>query len=155
MRWDWRNVPLPEPHFGGLAAGIALQWMTPLAIPAPALVRIVGALLVLSGLVVAIWAVHAAADEHLAHSRHLVVTGPYAIARHPMYVGWTAGYLGVAAMTGNGWLLLLLPAVLLITHRAVLREERTLQARFGEDYRRYARAVGRYGPRRSTAARNS
>jgi protein-S-isoprenylcysteine O-methyltransferase Ste14 len=145
----WRNVPLPEPHLGGVAVGVVLQWVMPLTIPVSGAVRIAGVLLVLVGLVVIVWAVRAAGREHLARAEHLVVTGPYAWCRHPMYVGWTAAYLGVAAITGNGWLVLLLPIVLGLTHLAALREERRLREQFGEEYERYARKVGRYGIQRS------
>jgi protein-S-isoprenylcysteine O-methyltransferase Ste14 len=61
-----------------------------------------------------------------------------------MYVGWTMVYLGVALMAGSRWLLTLLPAVLAYTHRTVLREERSLETRFGRDYRQYRERVRRY-----------
>jgi protein-S-isoprenylcysteine O-methyltransferase Ste14 len=145
MRWRWRNIPLPEPHLGALAAGIALQWTMPMAIPRAAAAVAVGVGLTLVGLVVVAWAVRTAADFRLSSGDRLLVTGPYARSRHPMYVAWTACYVGLTAMTGNGWLAVLLPVVLLLTHITVLREERRLRTRFGEDYRRYARTVRRYG----------
>jgi protein-S-isoprenylcysteine O-methyltransferase Ste14 len=61
-----------------------------------------------------------------------------------MYVGWTMVYIGAALMVGSRWLLILLPPVLGYTHRAVLREERCLESRFGRDYRQYRERVRRY-----------
>ncbi len=61
-----------------------------------------------------------------------------------MYVGWTVSYLGVGMALANAWLILLLPAVLLFTHFAVRREERSLQARFGPAYTAYTETVRRY-----------
>jgi protein-S-isoprenylcysteine O-methyltransferase Ste14 len=61
-----------------------------------------------------------------------------------MYLAWTLGYVGVALVAGTAWPLLLLPVVLLATHVAVLREERSLERRFGAAYRRYKVTVRRY-----------
>jgi protein-S-isoprenylcysteine O-methyltransferase Ste14 len=61
-----------------------------------------------------------------------------------MYVAWTVSYLGAATVAGTAWPLLFLPAVLLVTHVVVLREERTLDRRFGAAYRSYTTSVRRY-----------
>jgi protein-S-isoprenylcysteine O-methyltransferase Ste14 len=42
------------------------------------------------------------------------------------------------------WPLLLLPVVLLVTHIVVVREERSLERRFGAAYRSYKTSVRRY-----------
>jgi protein-S-isoprenylcysteine O-methyltransferase Ste14 len=61
-----------------------------------------------------------------------------------MYLAWTLVYVGIALVAGAAWPLLLLPVVLLATHVVVLREERSLQHRFGAGYRSYKTAVRRY-----------
>jgi protein-S-isoprenylcysteine O-methyltransferase Ste14 len=61
-----------------------------------------------------------------------------------MYVAWTLGYLGVALVAGTAWPLLLLPVVLVVTQIVVLREERSLERRFGVAYRNYKTSVRRY-----------
>ena len=61
-----------------------------------------------------------------------------------MYLAWTLGYAGVALVTGTAWPLLLLPVVLVVTHLEVLREERSLERRFGDAYRSYKASVRRY-----------
>ena len=61
-----------------------------------------------------------------------------------MYLAWTAGYLGAALVAGIAWPLLLLPVVLVATHVVVLREERSLERRFGAGFRRYKTSVRRY-----------
>ena len=43
------------------------------------------------------------------------------------------------------WMLVLLVAALLLMHYGVLREERYLEAKFGEPYRRHKHSVPRYG----------
>jgi protein-S-isoprenylcysteine O-methyltransferase Ste14 len=88
--------------------------------------------------------VRAAADVDLERPDQLVDNGPYAYSRNPMYVAWTVGYVGIALVAGTAWPLLLLPAVLVVTQVAVLREERSLERRFGAAYRSYKTSVRRY-----------
>ena len=61
-----------------------------------------------------------------------------------MYVGWTLVYVGLGLLLANGWLLVLLPAVLAATDVTIRREERRLQDRFGSLYRAYVSNVRRY-----------
>ena len=61
-----------------------------------------------------------------------------------MYVAWTLGYVEVALVAGTVWPLLLLPPVLVVTHVVVLREEHSLERRFGEAYHSYKTSVRRY-----------
>ena len=78
--------------------------------------------------------------------RRLLTTGPYAVIRNPMYLGWALLHLGSALVAGSGWILAALPPAALRVHREVLAEERVLEERFGEEFRRYRAAVGRYLP---------
>jgi protein-S-isoprenylcysteine O-methyltransferase Ste14 len=88
--------------------------------------------------------VRAAAAVDLERPNQLVDGGPYAFSRNPMYVAWTAGYVGVTLVAGTAWPLLLLPIVLAATQVVVTREERSLERRFGDVYRRYKASVRRY-----------
>jgi len=143
--WRWGNVPLPETFLVGLGAGLVLQVVTPWRPPWPAGAgRAVGWPLLLAGLGLAAWAVRAAAEVRLERPDRLVRRGPYAVSRNPMYVASAAVYAGIALVAGAAWPLLLLPGVLLATHVVVVREERSLEARFGAAYRSYRRAVRRY-----------
>jgi protein-S-isoprenylcysteine O-methyltransferase Ste14 len=122
-----------------------LQLIWPWNLEAPVWVRhAVGWPLVLLGSALAAWAVKAAGPVDLAAPERLVVLGPYRRSRNPMYVAWTLVYLGLALVLGSAWPLALLPAVLLLTHLAVLREERRLAERFGLGFGRYRREVRRY-----------
>ncbi len=72
-----------------------------------------------------------------ANARHLVTRGLYSRIRHPVYLfGSIAGLSAVVAL--QVWWIVLL-AVLLepITIVRAVREERVLQAAFGEEYTRY------------------
>lgn len=62
-----------------------------------------------------------------------------------MYVAWTMIYLGTAMLVNTWWLLILLPAVMIFTHYAVVRhEEQELEQKFADEYREYRRRVRRY-----------
>ncbi|MEA2982608.1 MAG: hypothetical protein QOF91_1209 [Alphaproteobacteria bacterium] len=70
----------------------------------------------------------------------------YGRTRNPMYQGFLVIVLGIAVLFRiDGAVLMLLPATLLIHYGVVLREERYLDRKFGEDYRTYAAGVPRYG----------
>jgi protein-S-isoprenylcysteine O-methyltransferase Ste14 len=143
--WRWRNVPLPEAHLVGLGAGILLQVGAPLRLSWPAWIgHACGWPMILAGLWLVAWAVRAAADVDLERPSQLVHRGPYTFSRNPMYLAWTLVYVGIALVANDAWPLALLPVVLLVTHVVVLREERSLQDRFGAGYRSYKTSVRRY-----------
>ncbi len=78
-------------------------------------------------------------------SAALVTRGPYRWTRNPMYVSLVLEYLGVAALFGSVWALLLLPLPVLIVHLAVIpMEERQLEGVFGSQYREYKARVRRW-----------
>jgi len=143
--WRWGNIPIPQAHLVGLGTGILLQVVTPWSLPWPAWIgQVCGWPLVLAGLWLGAWAVRTAARVDLEQPNQLVRSGPYAVSRNPMYLAWTVGYVGVALAAGTAWPLLLLPAVLVATQVVVVREERSLEHRFGAAYRNYKASVRRY-----------
>jgi protein-S-isoprenylcysteine O-methyltransferase Ste14 len=76
----------------------------------------------------------------------LVTSGIYKWLRNPMYVGGTLMLAGLGIAFASDWMLLLLiPTALLLHFGVVLREERYLEAKFGDEYRRYKARVPRYG----------
>jgi protein-S-isoprenylcysteine O-methyltransferase Ste14 len=76
----------------------------------------------------------------------LATTGVYRYLRNPMYVGMTLMVAGLAITLASDWMLVLLVAAVLVVHYGVvLREERYLEAKFGEPYRQLKARVPRYG----------
>jgi protein-S-isoprenylcysteine O-methyltransferase Ste14 len=143
--WRWGNVPLPEAHLVGLGAGILLQVIAPPRLSWPAWIgHACGWPLILAGVWLAAWGVRAAADVDLERPNQLVRSGPYGFSRNPMYIASTLVYVGIAFVATAAWPLLLLPVVLLVTHVVVVREERSLERRFGTAYRSYRTSVRRY-----------
>ena len=75
----------------------------------------------------------------------VVMNGPYRWSRNPIYVALTLIYAGIALVIGSPWLLLLMPAIVAILHWGVVaREERYLEAKFGQSYLGYKASVRRW-----------
>jgi protein-S-isoprenylcysteine O-methyltransferase Ste14 len=75
----------------------------------------------------------------------LLTRGPYAVTRNPMYVGELALWLGWAIFFGSVAVLAGFLFLFVVVSRLVLpREERALEARFGDAYRDYERAAPRW-----------
>lgn len=145
-RW-WKNVPLPEAHLIALGAGAALTAILPLRIPlGRRTAAAVGWPLVAGGVALGTWAVESASRAGVTVDRTdgLVREGAYAVSRNPMYVAWSFGLVGVAALTRSAWLLLGAVAAATAVHREVLREEAALGRAFGDEYRAYRAAARRY-----------
>jgi protein-S-isoprenylcysteine O-methyltransferase Ste14 len=101
--------------------------------------------LLVSGILLAGWAVATVEDKDIQKPSQLVTSGPYAITRNPMYLAWHVVYGAAALLSNSFWLFALLPGLLLITHfTAILPEERRLDRQFGETYRCYQERVRRY-----------
>ncbi|HEX6535052.1 MAG TPA: isoprenylcysteine carboxylmethyltransferase family protein [Gemmatimonadaceae bacterium] len=74
-----------------------------------------------------------------------VSTGPYRYSRNPDYIGQMLMYAGIAVAANSWWPIFLMPLVLLVVQRGVVRrEERYLEATFGKEYRDYTARVPRW-----------
>jgi protein-S-isoprenylcysteine O-methyltransferase Ste14 len=75
----------------------------------------------------------------------LVKTGPYRYSRNPMYVSLTTLQIGVALATNSLWVLLtLVPALIIMHHGVILREEQYMARKFGAAYQTYRSSVRRW-----------
>lgn len=103
-------------------------------------VQVAGIAVLATGLALAFWSLYA------IRPGTLTTIGPYALARHPMYTGYSLAFAGLFLLTLN---LIALPSLLAVPSQvAVARgEERQLAARHGEAYRAYASRTGRFFPR--------
>lgn len=146
MKWKWRNVPIPEAYVVGLVVGIVLHLFLPQAIFAQRWIGFVlGGPLLAAGVALSVWAVLEASDMNIESPERLLVTGPYALSRNPMYVAWTLMTLAAALLLNTLWLLVLLPFILTYVHFVDIRqEEQSLEEQFGETYAQYRAKVRRY-----------
>lgn len=75
----------------------------------------------------------------------LLEEGPFSFSRNPIYLADSLIYCGIALLWGSLWPWLLLPLVIHVMQRAVIRhEERLLVQLFGEAYRSYCARVRRW-----------
>jgi protein-S-isoprenylcysteine O-methyltransferase Ste14 len=142
-------APPPLLYAGPLLAGFALDLLLPLP-RLPGALRLVGLPFLAAGIALAIWFLLAMrragtpVDPREATTA-LVQSGPFRYTRNPAYVAFTLTYLGVSLLAGARWPLVLLPVVLVVVDRGVIRrEERYLEVRFGSDYSGYQRRVRRW-----------
>ena len=74
-----------------------------------------------------------------------IATGVYRWTRNPMYVGLALLQAALAFALANGWLLVLVPATLILLNRTAIRHEEVyLERKFGETYAAYKRSVRRW-----------
>ena len=118
---------------------------------------LLAALLITTGLVLFVWTLTLFANAGRGTlapwdpTQRLVVRGPYQHVRNPMISGVLAVLLGEAALLGSlplfCWFLLFFALNQLYIPGF---EEPGLEARFGEEYRRYKQHVPRWIPRPTT-----
>jgi protein-S-isoprenylcysteine O-methyltransferase Ste14 len=129
-------------------------WQVREPLPYWAPMRLLGAILLVAGLIVVVQAfVRFVVEGYgtpapVAAPERLVVGGVYRYVRNPMYVAVLAAIVGQALLLGRLGLLLYAGAIWLVA-AAFVRwyEEPTLTHRFGEDYEAYRRAVPAWWPR--------
>jgi protein-S-isoprenylcysteine O-methyltransferase Ste14 len=139
-----------------IALGFALQWLMPLGwivridqtwrIGVGAIVAVIGALITIRG---ARALAHRGTNiSPMLPTLAIATEGIFRWTRNPMYVGGTFLMIGIALIFALDWLLLLLvPSVLILHFGVVMREERYLERKFGDEYRQYKASVPRYlGP---------
>ena len=89
----------------------------------------------------------------LVPPRVLVTSGPFAWTRNPIILSHALASLGVALVVASPAAILLVLLLGIPVQFVVRREERSLETRYGEAYRRYRETVPRWTPRRPRRAR--
>lgn len=77
--------------------------------------------------------------HHPRQPAPLQLTGPYALVRHPIYLGWIALVFVSPHMTANRLAFAVISTIYLVIGTEL--EERSLRQAFGESYREYERKV--------------
>lgn len=138
-------------YVGTLLLGVAIHVLSPIAIfPAtPAHEILAGLLLLLSG-AFARWAfltmrrLGTTANPRKP-SEVLATRGPFRISRNPIYVAMTGLYVGLAFLVNSAWLLILLvPLLMVMQWGVILKEERYLSGKFGDEYTAYSSRIRRW-----------
>ncbi len=75
----------------------------------------------------------------------VLTSGPYRLSRNPIYLSFTLLQLGIGLWANNAWVMaMLVPTLVLMSYGVIAREERYMEQKFGDEYRRYQAAVRRW-----------
>lgn len=150
---DSAKVTFPPPFIflGMLLLGLALDRVLPWSVNLTAIGRYAGGgLLVGAGIVCLLLASgrfrKAKTDvKPWKTSSAIVSDGIYGITRNPMYLGMALFYSGIGLIASSLGIIALLPIlIILIRTQVIAREERYLEAKFGEEYLSYKAKVRRW-----------
>jgi protein-S-isoprenylcysteine O-methyltransferase Ste14 len=149
---DTAGVILPPPLLllAALIVGLALGYLWPLPFASASLRYPVAAVLAVAGAALAGTAMlgfrrAGTPVEPWRTTTALVVEGPYRFSRNPIYAGGALVYVALALVLDEAWLLIaLVPSLVALHYGVILREERYLETKFGDDYRRYKTQVKRW-----------
>jgi protein-S-isoprenylcysteine O-methyltransferase Ste14 len=136
-----------------IALGIGLQWLVPLpwiyglaALEA----TVLGGTMIVAAFAIDIWTAlvlrsHKTTIMPHQRSASLVTRGPFRFSRNPIYVGNLMVVAGLGLVLSNPWLLIATPVLGFALHKlAIRREERHMEALFGDQWRDYRARVRRW-----------
>jgi protein-S-isoprenylcysteine O-methyltransferase Ste14 len=150
---DSARVTFPPPlvYLGMWLLGLLADRLGGFALPLHLPVRIAGvAILVTFGLLIIFAGVfrfgQAGTDTKPWKTSSVIVSrGIYRLTRNPMYLGMAIAYLGLALGAASPSALVLFPLTIVLIHTQVIaREERYLEAKFGDKYLEYKAHVRRW-----------
>lgn len=133
-----------------LAAGIALELTLGSSFMPAGTGTGTGILLLAAGIAIAglaLWEHRRAGNDPDPRTADaaMISAGIYRYSRNPVYIGYLLVLAGIGAWSDSGWILgMVVPAYLLLRYGVVAREETYLEARFGDTYRDYRKAVRRW-----------
>lgn len=143
-------APPPLLYLAALVLVFALQWSWPLPILNLAVTAWLGWVVLVLGLALNLWGAWSMKRARTPINPYrsvesIVTAGAFRVSRNPLYVGLDLVLLGVTLMLDSLWGIVVLLVVLVVMHFGViLPEERYLEEKFGDPYRRYREAVRRY-----------
>lgn len=108
-------------------------------------IEMLGILMIFLGIIGRLWATLYIGGRK---SGEVVTGGPYSITRNPLYVFSTLAAAGVGAQVGSIVATVGFAALCAVAfHIVILREERFLEATFGDKFRAYVARVPRFFPK--------
>lgn len=146
---DHAQVMAPPPliFLGYLIGALILNWVVPIPTPWTFILRIVGGLAVVAGILFVGSAFSQMRKANTTLDPHgtvtaLVTGGPYRFTRNPIYLGFFLIYLGFTLLAGTLWGLIASPfLVWTVMHAVIHAEEIYLDGKFGEEYKEYRSRV--------------
>ena len=126
--WLWQPLPGVIWHLNGVAAWVLSA------------IQLIGVLLTLrAARVVGVWELAGVKQPDLTKPIEFRVEGPFAIVRHPIYLGWVLMVFATPAMTTSRLLFAVVSTAYLIA--AIPWEEASLLKAFPEKYAAYQRQM--------------
>jgi protein-S-isoprenylcysteine O-methyltransferase Ste14 len=103
-------------------------------------------------LVIALW-LFRSGHVVVAHEQRppgVIETGAFRYVRHPLYLASILVYLGLTASTASLFSAIVFVGICIFHNYIANYEEQLLEARFGEEYRRYKQRTGKWVPKIGT-----
>jgi protein-S-isoprenylcysteine O-methyltransferase Ste14 len=148
---DHPDIVAPPPllYVAALVVVVVLDWLWPMPILGRAAAWSGGAILAL-GLALNLWGAHSMRRAETPINPYkptesIVASGAFRISRNPLYLGLNLMFLGLTLILDSLWgIIALILLAVTMHHGVILQEERYLEEKFGEAYRRYREKVRRY-----------
>ncbi|HYC00305.1 MAG TPA: isoprenylcysteine carboxylmethyltransferase family protein [Candidatus Limnocylindrales bacterium] len=143
-------LPPPALYAGALILVLLLRWLWPLEVFPDRFAWPLGMTVLLLGIAFNAWGAYSMIKAKTPINPYLptntiVATGAFGVSRNPLYVSLDTIFVGLSLILNSLWGVLMLVPLLVVMHYGVIvREERYLEARFGEAYRQYCSKVRRY-----------
>ena len=149
---DKPNVIAPPPliFLGCLLLGGFVAWHHPFPLLPQNYAYLLGVILTIVGLgiIFVAWRQMQKAKTNIEPwkpTTAIIDNGVYGTSRNPIYLAMIFIYLGASYLFNSVWFLPFLPIAVLIIHFGViLREEKYLEGKFGEDYLDYKKRARRW-----------
>ena len=130
---------------------IPIAWLYRAILPQSLWTFWLGAVVTVAGLLFAVWArQHLGANWSrsvtIKQDHQLIVSGPYALVRHPIYTGILTGFLGSIIALGQVRGVIAFVLVFLVLWYKLRMEEEWMRGQFGTTYENYAQHVAALVP---------
>lgn len=143
-------APPPLIYLLPLLLGLLLNRRRPIPLMPRGLARLLGLPILGAGIALLFWFFFTLKNagtpvDPREPVERLVTHGPFERTRNPGYVSMAMIYTGISLLGNALWPMLFLPAAVAVIQKGVIeREERYLEEKFGDDYRRYKSEVPRW-----------
>lgn len=85
--------------------------------------------------------------SHEERANNVVATGAFRYVRHPLYLASILTYLGLTVFTVSLFSFALFVGIFVFHNYIASYEEKLLEVRFGEEYRKYKKRTGKWVPK--------
>jgi len=144
------KFPPPLICLGFILATGAIQYSWPLSLPGSLGFKIIGIVVILTGLAIILYASRTfkKADTRIEPwkpTSKIVSQGVFAYSRNPIYVSFCLASIGIGFVAGSVWILMsFVPTAITIYFVAIKKEEAYLEKKFGDEYISYKKNVRRW-----------